>query len=275
MPRMSQSPVCRELRQTAIDLARLGAATALRHFGNATFVRKDDQTPVTAADHAAQEAILDELARRYPSHSILVEEEVAHPQRHAPIRQSEYCWVVDPLDGTRNFARGVRVFATSVAVMFAGRPVVGAIYDATSGTVYSASVDEGAFRDEASLRLAPWPADADTTIAISSFRRRPIPRAVRDWMDRYLFRNHGSIALHLAWVAAGLVDAAYALECKLWDVAAGALIIEHAGGVVTDHEGRSLWPMNLASYGGEDVATLAGTRTMHGHLLTTLRQPGT
>lgn len=268
MPRPPTNP---ELRKTACDLAQLGANEARRWLGRVTASRKADNTPVTDADHAAQEAILYHLAHRFPDHAILTEEDVAKPHRHEAIQQAEYCWLVDPIDGTRNFARGVRLYAVSIAVLHAGRPVAAAVFDATTDLLYSASLEEGAFRGDEPMHLADRPIDHDSTVAISSFRRREIPLAVRGWMDRYLFRNHGSVALHLAWVAAGLLDAAYTLECKLWDAAAGALLIEAASGTITGHDGKPLWPFDVANYTGQDVPVLAGAPTIHTALLDSLR----
>ena len=260
-----------ELRRTACRLAELGVLTARPFFGKVGSTRKADDTPVTEADHAAQAAILDALARLHPAHAVLTEEIVARPQQHAAAGAAEFCWVVDPIDGTRNFGRGVGLWSTSVAVLQDGRPVAGAVCDATNERTYSASVSEGAFVGTQQLRLRDRPIDGDTTIAISSLRRRAMPAAVRGWLDCYLYRNLGSLCLHLAWVAAGLFDAAYAWECKTWDVAAGSLLIEQAGGLVTDHAGNPIWPVDVAKYRGEDLPILAGPPAMHARLLQDLR----
>src|ERR1043166_5597068 len=161
-----------ELRRTACDLVQIGADEALRWFGKVTASRKHDSTPVTAADHASQEAILYHVAQRYPHDAVIVEEEIARPNRHSALTEGTRVWVVDPVDGTRNFARGVSVFAVSVAVMQAGRPLAGAVYDATSGLVYSASMEEGAFCNEQPIKMSPREVEPDATIALSSFRKR-------------------------------------------------------------------------------------------------------
>lgn len=265
------------MRETAIVLAQLGGRTAARYFGKVKASRKADDSPVTEADHAAQEAILSALAHRYPAHSILVEEDVARPERHAALTESDYCWIVDPIDGTRNFSRGVKIYATSIAVVRGGRPIAGAIHDATSDVVYSAARGGGAFRGDDRIVLSDRPVDWNTTIAVGSFRRREVPPAVRGWLDHYLLRNFGSTSLHLAWVAAGLVDAAFSGECKLWDIAAATLLIDEAGGLATDPIGRELWPIDVVGYGGGDHPVLAGTPTMHARLVSSLRvntQPG-
>lgn len=259
------------LRSFACELARLGGRTAARLFGKVTVSRKADNSPVTEADHITQDAILRALSEKYPSHAILVEETVRNPDRHAAFGSSEYCWIIDPIDGTRNFGKGVRVYATSVAVMHRGRPVAGAVHDATNDVIYSAATGHGAFRDESRISMVESPITRDTIVAVGSFRRHPMPHAVRGWMDQYLVRNLGSTALHLAWVGAGLIDAAYSNECKLWDVAAASVVIEEAGCVFTSETGRSLWPCDLHALAGEDMQVLAGTKGVHKVLLTSLR----
>jgi len=273
-----------ELRRFAIELAHRGGRAADRLFGKVSVQRKEDKSPVTEADHIAQDAILRALAEKFPDHAVLVEETLADPSRHGRIKSSPYCWVVDPIDGTRNFARGIRIYACSVAVLYNGRPIAGAIYDASSGVMFSAASGGGALRNEERLFLdesvpetsTPHPAidgpsDRETTIAVGSFRRKPMPPFVRDWIGRYLIRNMGSTSLHFAWIAAGLVDAAYTNECKLWDIAAAALLIEESGGLMTTASGASPWPIQLDAYGGEDFHVLGGVRAIHRQLLTDTR----
>ncbi len=256
-----------ELRLTACRLAQLGGDTARSFFGKVSMSQKKDDTPVTEADHVTQDAILAAIAQEFPSHAVIVEEVVRHPDRHAEVENSPYCWVIDPIDGTRNFGRGFPIYSTSVGVMREGRPVACAIYDASTGQLYSAAWGGGAYRDAQRLQIHERQIDTNTTIAVGSFRSGRIPDVVRGWMDRFQFRNLGSICLHLALVSAGLMEAAYALECKLWDVAAGSLLIREAGGVITNHFGRGLWPKDLVSYHGEDLPILAGSPQMHAMLL--------
>ena len=260
-----------QLRAVACRLAELGVRTARRFFGKAATSRKADGTPVTDADHAAQAAILDTLARERPADAAITEEVIVRPERHVAAGAAEYCWVIDPIDGTRNFGRGLDLWCTSVAVLQAGRPIAGAICD-SAGHLYSAIVGDGVYVDgRPGTHLVERPLDADTTIAVSSPRRSGLSPVVRGWMDRYLYRNVGSLCLHLAWVATGLTDAVYASECKLWDIAAGGLLIEMAGGVVTNHAGRPIWPLDAGDYHGEDLPILAASPAMHARLLSDLR----
>ena len=308
----SSSPDPSSLRLFAVELARLGGRTASRLFGKVTVRRKADNSPVTEADHITQDAILRAIAERFPDHAVLVEETLANPERHAPLRElpdqspdceggvtpprtgmanreeriakveraavpsipqslnpsvpvSDYCWIIDPIDGTRNFARGVRVFATSVAVLHRGVPVAGAVYDATSEVVYSAAAGQGAFRDEEKLELPAadsGDSERETTIAVGSFRRKPMPPFVGKWMSRYVTRNLGSTSLHFTWVAAGLVDAAYSNEAKLWDIAAAALLIEEAGGSFLGESVGPIWPFDVSGYAGGDLHVLGGSKSI-------------
>lgn len=254
-------------RWVAVELARLGGGLALERLGPTTVERKGDDSPVTDADRAVQHAILREIEARYPDHPVYVEEHSSVSTRHARPGSSPYCWVVDPIDGTRNFARGMRMFATSIALLHEARPVAGAIFDANGGVAYSASVGGGAWADSRRLRIVDRPIGPDSTIAFSSFRRQSVPTGVRGLLDVVLFRNIGAACLHQAWVAGGLIDAIYAPDTKLWDIAAGALIIAEAGGVVTDVCGRPCWPARLSEDHGSSCSIMAGMPTAHALLV--------
>lgn len=267
---MEANPHLLSLAHDAVELVQMGGRAAQSLLGSVAVDRKADDTPVTEADHRVQAVILDVIAARHPSHAILVEETVERPSAHAVVADAEYCWIVDPIDGTRNFARGSHMYATSVAVLHQGVPLVGAVYDASTGRTYAASRGHGANCDGKPLKVNRRDAAADSVVLISSFRRQEMPPQVTAWMSRYLFRNLGSLCLHLAWVAAGYADAAFSPECKLWDIAAGAVLIEEAGGLMTGPDGAPLWPMDLTGYRGEDIPMLAGAPQMHGELLRSL-----
>lgn len=267
---MATQPTNAMLREFAGNLAQMAGQMAAERFGRVSVQRKEDNSPVTDADHAVQAATFDAIARAYPDHAVVGEETVRDPDRHASAARAEFCWIVDPIDGTRNYARSIPIYAVSIAVLKNGEPVAGAIHDASAGYTYSAGLGLGADCGGRELRMSRGDAEPDLTVLVSSFRQQPVPLVVRDWMDTYLFRNYGSLCLHLAWVAAGLADAAYAAECRLWDIAAGALLIGESGGIVTRDDGRPLWPFDVGSYTGTEIPILAGTPTMHSRLLASL-----
>jgi myo-inositol-1(or 4)-monophosphatase len=255
------------LLRTAVRLARLGGRMAADRLGQARTTRKADDTFLTQVDGEIQEALLGVIAEEFSGHAILAEEHLANPQRHAPVDRAEYCWVIDPLDGTRNFSRALPIFATSVAVMREGWPILGAICEAMTGQVFSASAGRGATLDGHPIHVCDNPADRDTIIAVRGRTGRAAPAAVHRWTDRYILRNVGAAALHLAFVAAGMVDAAYNAQCKLWDIAAGALLVTEAGGLVTTLKGEPIFPLSPRNYHNEDMRFLAAGSILHSQLL--------
>ena len=123
------------------------------------------------------------------------------------------------------------------------------------------------------MECPPEPAaHHDILIAIPSSRRKPVLPVVNAWMDRYVVRNVGSTALHLAYVACGAVDAALCHDAKLWDVAAGILLVTEAGGRCTDFGGQPVPTQSPAGYAGEDVPTLAAAPLVFSSLLDDLRE---
>lgn len=253
----------------AVDLARRGGELARHWSGSRDAAYKVDESPVTEADHAVQKFMLEAIEAACPDYAVLAEEFLDDP-RHA--RPSRYCWVIDPIDGTRNFARGIRTFATSVALLHAGRPIVAATYDACFGRVYSAQRGGGAFVDGRRMQVGDRPLDRHVIVAMSSFFGADAPPFVQHLLKSYQFRNVGSLCLHLAGVAAGDFDAVYALVAKVWDIAAGALLIEEAGGVLTSPDGGALWPIDPATYDGRDLPVLGAGRRLHAELVERFRE---
>lgn len=260
--------LAKELAEQAGRLVRSRLATAEVRL-------KDDRSLVTDVDHAAQKLILDELARRHPEHAVLAEEVIPEPDRHAPLDAAPIAWIIDPIDGTRNYARGFPVFSVSIAVFVDARPAVGVIYDPMTDMLYHAAAGCGAFLRDAGLpdrRLSANLTDAQggTFVAITSSKRSPSPERIRRWLDWIVLRNVGSTALHLAYVAAGSLDGAYAHDCKLWDIAAGMVLIPEAGGMFTRSDGSPFPLRRLSEYLDRPTPVLAGTPATHQKLLETL-----
>ncbi len=134
-----------ELCECAVDLARQGGRLAVQRLGEATASLKADRSWVTDVDHAVQALILDALAERFPDHAVVAEETLAEPDQHADASTATYCWVIDPIDGTRNYVRGFPVFSASVGVLCEGEPVAGVVYDPLTDRVYSATRGGGAY----------------------------------------------------------------------------------------------------------------------------------
>ena len=194
-----------------------------------------------------------------------------HPAspRGADPAGAERFWIVDPIDGTRSYARGLPWYSCSVAVADRRVPIAGAVVEAGTGTVFSAAAGGGAYRDTVRVRAAEGGFGQDAFVAVPSRNRRPLPEPMTRWCNQCVIRNYGSAALHLSMVAAGLLDAAVVLEAKIWDIAAAGLAALEAGARVTDLEGRDLFPMDIPAQATAPVvlAVLAAGPVCHSSLL--------
>jgi myo-inositol-1(or 4)-monophosphatase len=200
-----------------------------RRSGELGATRKHDDTLVTAADHAADTLLGSELQRIIPC-SWLSEETTDDDARLSADR----VWVVDPLDGTKEFVEGLPQYSVAVALVESGQPVIGIVHNPATGDMFWAARGDGAFRNGQPIRVS----EGNTLLASrSETRRGEFGPFEHDWE----LRATGSIALKLALVAAG--DAAVTLSRgpkHEWDVCAGALIVQEAGGLATDLFGHAL-----------------------------------
>lgn len=183
-------------------------------------------------------------------------------------------WVIDPIDGTRNFIRGVPTFSCSVAALHDGRPVAAAIYDPMADVLYAAAAGRGATANGAPLDCGASAAaerGGQRIVGIPSAWRAERGRFVQEILSRAVVRSLGSATHHLVYIASGGIDATFMNNCKLWDIAAGALIVEEAGGIVTDPAGRPHFPVDTANFEAREMPTLAGTPVAHAELLRLMR----
>lgn len=271
-------PELEKLARFAAEVARWGGELARSQIGRVQPERKGDRSVVTEADRAAQEAIFTAISARYPAHALLGEE--SGSGTHGYRGGSNYCWVVDPIDGTRNYARGVECYVTSVGVLLDGLPVAGALYEPPRDRMFIAWRGGGAWMisnatgdSPSTIRLpslSDLPINPDTTIAVSTINNRPAMPQLREWIEKYIFRNAGSLCTHLIWVALGWVDGAYSQQAKLWDIVAGAVLIKETGGRFTRPDGSPMWPVDPATYAGVDLPLVTGRATFHAELLRSL-----
>jgi myo-inositol-1(or 4)-monophosphatase len=271
-----------EMLNLATALAVEAASISLSTFGKVVARRKPDDSVVTDTDNAIQARIVQRISETYPDHAILAEECGWHGPRlrghgFAPCEapaNAEYVWVVDPLDGTRNYASGLAYFATSIAVLEKGRPIVGVVYEHNLRHLYTATAGGGAFLNGRSIRVVEPPASHDHLIGVPSSKDDLTVRVLREWVatEGFILRNFGAATLHLGMVASGALEAAYVKQSKIWDVAAGALLVREAGGRITDPSGGELLPFTLEADPNRDIPFLAGGPTMHARLLQSIRE---
>ncbi|MDE2658903.1 MAG: inositol monophosphatase family protein [Acidobacteriota bacterium] len=221
---------------------------------------------VTAVDHAAETAIVECLQRLQPAVPILAEERGMVGGSKTGCR-----FIVDPLDGTTNFAHGFPVFAVSIAYEEGGEVVAGAVLDPVREELFTAEAGQGARLNGAPIRVSPT-ADLQHALLATGFpySREAMDRAldlfVRIMRRVRAVRRAGSAALDLCCVAAGRLDAFWEETLRAWDTAAGEVIVREAGGVVSDFEGRAF------TNGGPNIAVSNGP--LHPALLEILAEAG-
>jgi myo-inositol-1(or 4)-monophosphatase len=228
--------------RTAACAARAGGQVLLAGFA-ASDKRAEEKShrhdPVTIYDRRSETEILSVIGRAYPDHAVLSEERGASGDTDGPT------WVVDPLDGTNNFLRGVPHFAVSIALRAGRESLVACVYDPIRRELFTATRDGDARRNGDPIAVSDQPGLDGSVIAVGlshhpDRRARSIAR-LPGLADRpRALRTTGSAALDLAYVAAGRFDAAWYLSLCDWDVAAGILLVERAGGRVVDPNGDRL-----------------------------------
>jgi len=218
---------------------------------------------VTEADVAAERLILERIRQRFPTHGIVSEESAPDPAFGGGT-----CWAVDPLDGTSNFARGLPLFSVSVAALEGGRPVVGVIYEPVPGRTFRARRGGGAWLNGTPARVSRVDRLLSAMVCLDwgraqEDRLKVLARVQRLGPEVGVFRTLGSAALGLAYVAVGWLDAYFHLALGPWDTAAGVLLVEEAGGRVTQVDGSPWAP--------EATSILASNGALHDQLLECLR----
>jgi myo-inositol-1(or 4)-monophosphatase len=216
---------------------------------------------VTDVDRACEAAILDVLCSTFPDHAVLAEESGARGEH-------EFRWLVDPLDGTTNFAHGYPQVAISLALQRGAQTILGLVYDPMREELFVGRRGGGAFLNDRALRVS------SATSLASSLLASGFPYDRREHADFYLsffkafmlrtqgIRRAGSAALDLCWVAAGRVDGFWEWKLKPWDTAAGALLVEEAGGMVSDFRGD-----RFQAFGDQ---TLASNGRIHAEMLASI-----
>ena len=259
----------------ASDWSRRAGKIALDRLGTRLWIAsKPDRSLVSEVDLQLQELIVGHIRREFPEHGIIAEEAngALSGQRDVDTVPT-YFWIVDPLDGTRNYTRGLPLFAVSIALVVAGRPLLAVIHDPNCDRTYTAIHRRGAFLGQVALQVSSCRLSESPLLAVPTAKKYPLPPTIyRDWSRSGVLRNTGSTCLNLALTACGALDASFGQEVKLWDIAAGALLVEEAGGLITNCEGETLFPVDPHGYRGEDFAFLAGGKLLHGELIGSLRK---
>jgi myo-inositol-1(or 4)-monophosphatase len=258
------SPNLHPMINVAVKAARAAGAIINRAALDVESVRvsqKQVNDFVTEVDQAAEVAIIETLLAAYPGHGIWAEES----GRTHGAQDSDYVWIIDPLDGTTNFIHGLPVYCVSIALAVKGKVEQAVIYDPTRNDLFTATRGRGAFLNDRRLRVSKRVRLQECLISTGfPFRQgddfNTYLRMMGDVMQRTAgLRRPGAAALDLAYVAAGFTDGFFETGLQPWDVAAGSLLVTEAGGLVGNFTGEADFL--------EQKECLAGTPRIYGQLV--------
>jgi myo-inositol-1(or 4)-monophosphatase len=229
----------------AVKAARRAASHIQRASLNLDIIKVEKKKAndfVTEVDRDAEQIIIETILEAYPKHAILAEESGAKG-----VGGSEYEWIIDPIDGTTNFLHGHQQYCVSIALAVKGQIQQAVVYDPSRNDLFTASKGVGAFLNDRRIRVSRRIQLNECLIATG------FPVTDMSYLDQYLamfkdilpktagIRREGSAALDLCNTACGRVDGYWEMNLKPWDIAAGALIVQEAGGIVTDLTGEDGW----------------------------------
>lgn len=229
----------RDILTTCIEIAREAGIFLKNNFGKVKNIEsKNDSTLATDLDKGAEKIIVEKIKSRFPEHGIIAEESGIDGAGR------DYLWIIDPLDGTHNFIRNINVFGVSIGVVFKNRFIAGVIYMPVEDELYTAEEGHGAYKNGKKISVSSVSNLKNCSISFdSSIRYNPSPMLkVLGCLSCSVFniRMLGSSARQLSYLAEGTLDVCVEFHDKPWDFAAGACLIQEAGGIITGLEGRPL-----------------------------------
>jgi myo-inositol-1(or 4)-monophosphatase len=242
-------------RAVAVDAATRAGALLRSHLGGPREIghKESPINLVTDMDRRAESLIVDAITEHFPAHAILAEEGGVVARAHAALARERggrgaaaHRWIVDPLDGTTNYAHGMPIFCVSIALEIDGRLELGVVYDPNRDECFVAERGRGATVNGRGLQVSSAAALGESLLStgyqydIRDATRNNLPEHAAVLLRAHSVREIGSAVLNLAYVAAGRLDGFWELSLGAWDVAAGALLVEEAGGRVTTPRGAAL-----------------------------------
>ncbi len=229
------------LKKVLLD-ATHEAGKIIQSYFNGTFVinhKEGVNNLVTEVDHLAEQKIISVIKTTYPTHSIIGEESGEN------IQLSDYQWVIDPIDGTVNFAHGIPLCCVSIGLLLNGSVIMGAVYNPMMNELFFAEKGKGATLNGNPIKVSAK-SDFKTAFLVTGFPYKwpenslehPVKVFERMVLEGLPIRRLGSAAIDLCWVACGRFDGFWEYNLSAWDVAAGYLIVLEAGGTITDFDGN-------------------------------------
>jgi myo-inositol-1(or 4)-monophosphatase len=294
--------------ETAITAARMAGRKALESQNHLVVSVKNGNEIVTQADSLCQQIIIEHIRSKFPEHGFIAEEGKEGTIFKQPPKTTDgIWWVIDPIDGTNNFAHQMPFFSVSIAAMKDGLPIVGVVFEPATDSMFTAVKNGQAKLNDKPIysepacpvcpeqpvvsevepsrgKLActescrsvegvePILAKAEalgqfSSVALDSYFDKKVAAWANKIMQITKFRNFGSTAMHLAYTAKGSLAAGIFSHAKLWDIAAGALIAESAGAIVSGWNGEQIFPVNLDSYSGQPFKVVAANKKAHSEII--------
>lgn len=255
-----------ELKETLLTAAHEAGSIILQYFNGAFKINHKEgiNNLVTEVDNLAEKKIIEVITERFPDHSIISEEvgELSKP--------SDYQWIIDPIDGTVNFAHGVPICCVSIGLLHKNELILGAVYNPMMDEFFFAEKGKGATLNGEKISVSKK-SDFRTAFLVTGFPYKwpdgpehPIKVFERLVLEGLPVRRLGSAAIDLCWVACGRFDGFWEYNLSAWDVAAGYLIVQEAGGRITDFDGN---PFSVF-----DKQTLATNSLIHDEMLKVIRR---
>lgn len=261
---MDLQHICEEVKQLSKDVGAF-IREQLHEVSTDQIITKDHNSLVTYVDQTAEKKIVARLQELLPAASFITEEDTV-----AQESGNSLVWIIDPLDGTNNFLQKIPHFAVSIALRKDDEMVIGVVYDVMRQECFSAVKGEGAFVDDKKILVSQKDQIDDCVLATGfpyskSMNFKPLINTLEHWMLHARgIRRFGAAALDLCFVAAGRIDCYYELKLNIWDVAAGMLIVEEAGGRLSDYKGGNTFK--------EGNQVVASNGHIHQYIIDVLRR---
>ena len=232
------------MKPTAIKAAKLAGKVIMRNYGKIGKIsfKENRRSLLTTSDLKSEKIIIKTIKNKFPGHNIISEESGIENKK------SEYSWIIDPVDGTSNFSQGIPFFCASIALAKNNKVILGVVYDPLRNEMFLAERGKGAFLNNKKIKVSDKNNIDDAVInsGISSSSNVSV-KSLHKTAELFSYvrgiRILGSAALNLCYIASGRLDAFFSQNIQSWDAAAGFLIIEQAGGKVTDFKGKQ-WNIN-------------------------------
>jgi len=257
----------KKIVDTASQAAILAGKKAVEELTHVTSSLKNPTEVVTEADPLCQDIIIQYIRNVFPTHGILAEEGPnASMLVEAPRDNSDIWWIIDPIDGTNNYAHGLLCFCVSIGVIHNGSPVAGVIYDPCTDSLYTAASGLQTTCNGKPVSVSHDKISKISSFAFDSHFDPSVEPAVHQMLRLTRARSVGSTALHLAYLAKGAIIGTFTVSARLWDIAAGVILIQQAGGIVTTLDRQAVFPIDIGNYHSERFRLLAANPEIYSDL---------